>query len=133
MLRRDFEKFKSAPKAVKLTLGLSIMILFGDQILSLVGHFLHVVLEVIELALEHFLESTFDLGRKQAQIVVFWTGFSILSCLAWFGLKRLYATSCAYCLNLRQEAKQWQRSHRKPAWAFILALSGLGMTFFLFT
>ncbi len=49
--------------------------LFGDSLLPVIAHGLHLGIEVIELAFEHFLEWAFGLSPRAAQTITFWTGF----------------------------------------------------------
>jgi hypothetical protein len=67
-------------------------IVFGDTVLSIVGAILHYLIEVLEMLLEHALESAFGLSGHTAQMATAWIGFSILSVLAVFLLRRAVRT-----------------------------------------
>jgi hypothetical protein len=121
-------------KTAGLVAALFILLLFGDTLLPLLGHFLHVLIEVIEAVLEHFLESVFDLSTRQAQIVLFYGGLAIaiyfVSCFsrkAYFTALRAYAVARA----------RWHRIVESPktvAWFQTMIIAGaLGATLYLFT
>lgn len=56
--------------------GLAIVLLYGDSLLHLAGSLLHIVIEVLELALEHFLEHAFGLTGHRNQMLTAWIGLS---------------------------------------------------------
>jgi hypothetical protein len=58
------------------------LLLYGDILLPLLGHGLHVLIEVLELSFEHFVEWAFGLAGHQAQMVTGWTGFLLAAYLA---------------------------------------------------
>lgn len=64
-----------------------VLVLFGDTIIPAIFHVLHILWEMIESVFEHFLESTFHLTPRQAEMIVAWTG---MLTIAGFGLKLLY-------------------------------------------
>ncbi len=64
-----------------------VLILFGDTLIPAIFHALHVVWEMFEFMVEHFLESMFHLTPRQAEFIVAWMG--ILTMIG-LGLKLLY-------------------------------------------
>ena len=47
--------------------------LFWDSLLPIVGHLAHLLIEVVELPLEHLLEWAFHVSPRQAQGILAWT------------------------------------------------------------
>lgn len=74
-------------KNVGIALTSLTLVLFGDIVVPAVFHFLHVIWEMVELVIEHFLESHFGLNPRQAEFVVAWMG--ILTMIGVF-LKLVY-------------------------------------------
>ncbi len=64
-----------------------VLVLFGDTLIPAVFHVLHILWEMIESVFEHFLETTFHLTPRQAEIIVAWMGILTIT---GFGLKLLY-------------------------------------------
>ena len=69
---------------VGLVLGIPIVFLFGDTLLSLLGHGLmvlghsvHFLFEVFESITGHFLEWVFHLSKRTAEIIIFWSSLAI--------------------------------------------------------
>jgi hypothetical protein len=60
-----------------------VLLLFGDSLLPIIGHFLHVLLEVFESALEHLLEAAFG-------VIYSWLFITIY--LIWQLLRKTYFT-----------------------------------------
>jgi hypothetical protein len=60
-------------KTLSVVVTLILLLLFGDILLPLLGHVLHVLIEIIDSALEHFLESAFHLSKRQSQIILFYS------------------------------------------------------------
>lgn len=55
-------------------LAASLMLaLFWDSLLPIMGHLLHLLIEVVELPLEHLLEWAFHVSPRQAQGILAWT------------------------------------------------------------
>jgi hypothetical protein len=59
-----------------LAIVLPTLILVGDAVLPTLGHVLHLLIEVIEVPLEHVLEHVFHLTPRQAQGVLAWTALA---------------------------------------------------------
>jgi hypothetical protein len=77
-------------KTAGIVLASLALILFGDTLLPLIGHGLHVMIEVIELTLEHFLEWAFDLSPRQAQVAIAWSGLALALYLTVILLRKAY-------------------------------------------
>jgi hypothetical protein len=56
-----------------LSIALPPLILVGDAVLPTIGHVVHLLIEIIEVPLEHLLEHVFHLTPRQAQGVLAWT------------------------------------------------------------
>ena len=54
----------------------------GDILLPVIGHVLHLLIELIELPLEHLLELAFHLTPRQSQGVLAWTALFVLIIVA---------------------------------------------------
>lgn len=74
------DKRTAALASIALTLWL-----FGDSLIPLLWHGIHLAIEVVELAFEHFLEWAFGPSRRAAQTITFGTGFVLIV----YGLFRL--------------------------------------------
>ncbi len=61
--------------AILLGIGLA---MFGHDLLGVLGHLLHLLIEIIESVVEHLLEWLFNLSPRQAEMITFWLGFAIL-------------------------------------------------------
>ena len=61
--------------AILLGIGLA---MFGHGVLVVLGHLLHLLIEIIEWVVEHLLEWLFNLSPRQAEMTTFWLGFAIL-------------------------------------------------------
>ncbi|HYE37319.1 MAG TPA: hypothetical protein VEB01_18110 [Methylocaldum sp.] len=64
--------------------GSVVMLLYGDVVVDWAGSILHYAIEVLELGLEHLIESIFHVSRRTAQILTAWTGLLIFLVLGWF-------------------------------------------------
>jgi hypothetical protein len=118
------------------------LVLFGDTLLPWLGHGLHVVIEVVELGLEHFLEHAFGLSPRGAQIVIAWTGLALVICLSVWAIRKIRRLCRAVVprLILRwNEMKTsldsaWRTWHGQPWIKVTLVLGTLGAaTVFLFS
>jgi hypothetical protein len=117
---------------------LVVLILFGDTLLSLLGHGLHILIEVVESALEHFLESSLGLTPRQAQIGIAWTGLGFAIWLSWrlsrkayfAALRALSAARLRWCA-LKDSATA---ARSRVTWIRVAVMVGaMGTTLYLFT
>ncbi len=53
--------------------AIALLALFWDSLLPNMGHLLHLLIEVVELPLEHLLEWAFHVSPRQAQGILAWT------------------------------------------------------------
>jgi hypothetical protein len=107
-----------------------ILLLFGDTLLPLIGHFLHLVVEVIESALEHFLEAAFGFSARQAQIILFYSFCIMMSYSAWYVARKVYFAA----LHGYEIAQAFYRSPKVKAWLkTLLVFSALGTTVYIFS
>lgn len=110
-----------------------ILVLFGDSLLPFFWHLLHLVIEVIEMMAEHFLEHVFGVTPRQAEFIVFWTGMTSLGIVVW------RISYKAYLLIMQACEAAWQNWCAKAGPAKLVAtlkltllLSILGKTMLLF-
>ncbi|WP_139557035.1 hypothetical protein [Methylotetracoccus oryzae] len=59
-----------------LSIAVPTLILVGDAVLPTLGHVLHLLIEVVEVPLEHLLEHLLHLSPRQAQGVLAWTALA---------------------------------------------------------
>ncbi|SJM96595.1 hypothetical protein [Crenothrix polyspora] len=76
------------------------LLMFGHSVLVSVGHFLHVLISILEWGCEHLLHWLFNVSPKQGEIMTFWLGFAILA-----GLAR--PVSCKACAALKNSYTSW--------------------------
>lgn len=113
---------------------LFILIVFGDTLLPLIGHALHILLELIDSTLEHFLELTFHTTKRQAQVILFYNELVITCWLAWMLLRKAYFTTLRAIVTARASWHALRNSARVTAWLkAALMVSALGASLFLFT
>jgi hypothetical protein len=106
------------------------LLLFGDSLLHFFGHSLHIILEFVEAILEHFLEATFGLSARQAQIVLFYSFVAIMSYVLW----RLSCKAYFVMLNFYAAVKLYWRTIKKRPWFKAAMMMGaLGTTVYLFS
>ena len=120
-------------KTAVLVTALFILFLFGDTLLPLLGHVLHVLIEVIESVLEHFLESAFHVSPRQAQIILFYSGLALAIYLSWYLLRKAYFTALSVYATAQERRRAIANSAKAATWFRIMAMAGaLGMTLYLF-
>jgi hypothetical protein len=128
-----------------LALGLLAVAFFtlGDVLLSAIGQGLHILVEVIEVNLEHFLEKTFELTPRQAQFVLAYSALALVIYLCVY----LTRKACAATQRAgRAAAALWRRAlaSAKSAqssiinwrinWRIIVGILGaVGLAIYLFT
>ena len=77
-------------KTLYIGISLLFLILFADSVLLLIKKFLRVFVEIIESLMEHFLIYALQLTPRQAEMIVFWIDFFILSVFLWYFLGKFY-------------------------------------------
>lgn len=121
-------------KTVGVVVALTTLILFGDTLLPLLGHFLHVLIEVIDSTLEHFLESVFHVSKRQSQIILFYSELAIAIYLSWYLSRKAYFTAL-YAYSTAQTRWRAIASLAKAATLFrgMVMVGALSATLYLFT
>jgi len=87
---------------------------FGDAVLGVSLHLLHIVIEILELGLEHLLEKLFHLQGHAAQMWTAWIGFTLILLLCmfsyWHACNVLTAKFQSWD-QFRRSARRWAREH----------------------
>lgn len=121
-------------KTVGVVVALTTLILFGDTLLPLLGHVLHVLIEVIDSTLEHFLESVFHVSKRQSQIILFYSELAIILYLSWYLLRKAYFTALHAYSTAQARWREIASSAKAAAWFRTMVMVGaLGTTLYLFT
>ena len=121
-------------KTVGVVVALITLILFGDTLLPLLGHILHVLFEVIESALEHFLESAFHVSPRQAQIILFYSGLALVLCFSWYLWRKAHSTARRVYATAQERRHAIASSAKAAAWFRAMVITGaLGTAVYLFT
>jgi hypothetical protein len=115
-------------------LALLALILWGDTLLPLLGHGLHVLIEVVESALEHLLESAFHFSPRQAQVVIAWSGLALAIHLAVILSRKAYRAARRAYFAARA---RWRSVASSPQAALVfrtaVGAGALGAAFHLFS
>lgn len=113
-------------KTLAFLLASVILINFGDLLLPLLGQGLHLLIEVVEAALEHLLEHAFGLKPRQAQFVL---AYSALILSAVLIIKLAYKAYQAYLRAYEAAQKAWQQT---PWFSVAISLGIVTTVLFLF-
>lgn len=139
-MRTPFSEYLSAvwcridKKTAGFVAALFTLILFGDTLLPLLGHVLHMLIEVIESALEHFLESVFGVTPRQAEIIVFYSGLPVAIYLSWCLSRKAYLATLCVCATAQENWCAKTDSAKVAAWLrTMITVGALGATLYLFT
>jgi len=112
--------------------GLAVLALFWDSLLPALGHGLHLLVEVVELALEHLLEKLFGLTPRQAQTVLAWSALGLFLYGAAWALRKAYAAALAAFLVCKERVAAFMAGD--AAWfKLALAAGAVGATLYLFS
>lgn len=121
-------------KVAALLATVAALFLFGDTLLPLFGHILHILVELIESAAEHLLVHLFHLSKRQAELVVFYSGLLIALKLLWIYSRKAYFNSLRVYTSFQARQRARLRLAESAVWfRVILTLGTLGTTVFLFT
>lgn len=121
-------------KAVGLLVIVLVLIGFADTLLALLGHILHMMIELVESALEHLLETAFGLSSRQAQMVLFYSWLLITLYLTWRLLHKMYFIALSLYETLVMRWQATTHSAKTIIWFRGMTIIGiLGMGFYLFT
>lgn len=126
---------------VSLVLGIPLVFLFGDTLLSLLGHgvialghALHLLFEVFESIAGHFLEWVFHLSKKTAEIIIFWSSLTIAICLSWYLLRKAQRAALRVVTTAQERRLALAESAKIALWIRIaLIVSSTSATLYLFT
>jgi len=110
--------------------------LFGNVLLMGLGHSLQLLIEVIEVALEHFLESAFDLSHRQAQFVLAYSALVLGIGILGYAIRLAYLATIRTVMRVRalvlKMTEQVKSAWNDRTWKKIgLTLGAIGTTFFL--
>jgi hypothetical protein len=131
---RRFVSRRGVGQTFAISTTVVLLIGFGDTLLPLVGHGLHVLIEIIELTLEHLLEAAFGLSPRQAQTVLAWGGLMVVLFLSVQFIRKAYRITQRICLEAKKRWCAFTNSATAMAWfRALLILGSLGATVYLFT
>lgn len=126
---------------VGLVLGIPTLFLFGDNLLSLLGHGLialghglHILFEIFESITGHFLEWAFHLSKRTAEIIIFWSSLAIAIGLMWHLMRMAHIVARRAYTTAQERQLALAESSKIAVWIRIaLIISSLSATLFLFT
>jgi H+/Cl- antiporter ClcA len=94
---------KLQPKSYKnlyVSVGALLAVLvFGDTVVGLIGHCLHVLFELFASICEHWLQAAFNLTERQAQILFFYLFTAIASVVGWRLSIKAYKKTKKACIS----------------------------------
>ena len=126
---------------VCIILGIPTLFLFGDTLLSLLGHALavlghglHFLFEIFESITGHILEEAFHLHKRTAEIVFFWISMAVAIGLSWY-ISRKGGTAARRALTTARERRIALEESSKIITGIRIALiiSSLSATLYFFT
>ena len=126
---------------VSIILGIPTLFLFGDTLLSLLGHALavlghglHLLFEIFESITGHILEEAFHLHKRTAEIVFFWISMAVAIGLSWY-ISRKGSTAARRALTTAREQRIELEESSKIITGIRIALiiSSLSATLYFFT
>jgi len=126
---------------VGLVLGIPIVFLFGDTLLSLLGHGLmvlghsvHFLFEVFESITGHFLEWVFHLSKRTAEIIIFWSSLAIAIGLTWNLMRKAHSAALRVVTTVQERRLALAEASQITTWIRIsLIISSLSATLYFFT
>ena len=126
---------------VGIMLGIPTLFLFGDTLLSLLGHGLtvlghglHLLFEVFESIAGHFLEGAFHLSKRVSEIIVFWSSLAIAIGLSWYLSHKTHSAARRAYTTVQERRLAMAESSKIMTWIrFALIISSLSATLYLFT
>lgn len=89
------------------------LLMFGHDLLFTLGHFLHVLISIIEWGCEHLLEWLFNVSPRQGEIMTFWLGIAILA-----GVAR--PVSCKACAALKNSYTGWLAKPKSDRYVMLI-------------
>ena len=126
---------------VSLVLGIPIVFLFGDTLLSLLGHALtvlghglHFLFEVFESITGHILEKAFHLHKRTAEIIFFWSSLGVAIGLSWHLMHKAHKAALRVVTTVQEQRQALAEASKITAWIRIsLIISSLSATLYFFT
>ncbi|MDO9139042.1 MAG: hypothetical protein Q7U38_01765 [Methylobacter sp.] len=122
---------------VGLVLGIPTLFLFGDTLLSLLGHgliALHILFEIFESITGHFLEWAFHLSKRTAEIIIFWSSLGVAIGLMGHLMRKAHIVARRAVTSVQERRLALAESSKIAVWIRIaLIISSLSATLFLFT
>jgi hypothetical protein len=126
---------------VSLVLGIPIVFLFGDTLLSLIGHALtvlghglHFVFEIFESITGHILEKAFHLHKRTAEIIFFWSSLAVAIGLSWHLMRKAHKAALRVATTVQEQRQALAEASKITAWIRIsLIISSLSATLYFFT
>ena len=126
---------------VGIMLGIPIVFLFGDILLSLLGHALtvlghalHLLFEVFESITGHILEEAFHLPKRKAEIIFFWISLGIAIGLSWYLWLKARNAARRAVTTVQERRLALAQASRIITWIrMALIISSLSATLLFFT
>ncbi|MGR8941436.1 MAG: hypothetical protein ACU83V_07995 [Gammaproteobacteria bacterium] len=109
-----------AKKTIYIAITLVFVALFGDSLLLFVKKFLHVLVEIIESVMEHFLQSAFQVTPRQAEMIVFWIDVLLASVLLWFVIGKAHDWTVKACAA---GLEKWRSKPKSEKWIILFWVS----------
>lgn len=119
-------------RKILLWLGLFMLFQFWDSLLGVALHALHILIEYLELTLEHLLEILFHLEGHDGQMATAWIGsLLIIAFLYRSSTRALRAFKARF--RSRGYFLAWLKVHAQENWLFLSLLFAacLGSVFFM--
>ena len=126
---------------VSIILGIPTLFLFGDTLLSLLGHALtvlghgmHFLFEIFESITGHILEEAFHLHKRTAEIIFFWISMAVAIGLSWVLSRKAHIAALRAVTTVRERRITLEESSKIITGIRIaLIISSLSATLYFFT
>jgi len=126
---------------VSIILGIPTLFLFGDTLLSLLGHVLavlghglHLLFEFFESITGHILEEVFHLHKRTAEIIFFWSSMVVAIGLSWYLSHKAHIAALRAVTTARERRIELDESSKIMTGIRIaLIISSLSATLYFFT
>jgi hypothetical protein len=126
---------------VGIILGIPLVFLFGDTLLSLLGHALtvlghglHFLFEIFESITGHILEEALHLHKRTAEIIFFWSSLAIAIGLSWHLMRKAHRAALRVVTTVQERRLALAEASKITAWIRIsLIISSLSATLYFFT
>lgn len=86
----------------------------------LLGHVLHVLIDVIESALDHFLEWALHVSKRQVDFIVFWGSLVTALYLFWHLSRKAYHNAQHEYATVQANWREKSGSTKIAAWMLII-------------